>query len=273
MTALPNRFRAALCAGVALMAVAAAGLPPAVAEDAKVLATVDGETITSDDVKVIEEIMGESLKQVPEANRGPLLVNILIETLLVAGQAERDGVADSESFKRKLRWRRLQALRDAYVEKEIDSRIAEADVKQYYDSLIQQMPPQEEVHARHILVKTEDEARALIGKLDDGADFAELAKQNSTGPTAPNGGDLGYFAKGRMVPEFEQAAFAMKPGEVSKAPVKSQFGWHVIKIEDRRMAPPPPFDEVKARVRQRVQTDRFREAVKALRDQSKIEVK
>jgi peptidyl-prolyl cis-trans isomerase C len=127
-----------------------------------------------------------------------------------------------------------------------------SDIKARYDKEVAATPPEEEISARHILVETEEEAKALITELDAGKDFAELAKEKSTGPSAGQGGDLGFFTKGRMVPEFEAAAFEITPGEYGKEPVKTQFGWHVIKVEERRETAPPAFEEVADQVRQLV---------------------
>jgi peptidyl-prolyl cis-trans isomerase C len=113
--------------------------------------------------------------------------------------------------------------------------VSDADIKARYEQEIAAVPPEEEISARHILLETEEAAKAVIAELDAGKDFAELAKEKSTGPSAAQGGDLGFFTKGRMVPEFEAAAFdALTPGEYGKEPVKTQFGWHVIKVEERR---------------------------------------
>ena len=132
------------------------------------------------------------------------------------------------------------------------------------------MPAKNEVRARHILVKTEDEAKAIIKKLEGGAKFEDLAKENSTDGSAAQGGDLGYFGEGMMVPEFEKAAFALDVGAFTKEPVKSQFGYHIIKLEDKRQQQPPAFDQVKDQVRSIIIRDKYIEMVKKLRDAAKI---
>ena len=139
-----------------------------------------------------------------------------------------------------------------------------------YDETVASQPPVEEVHARHILVATEDEAKAVAEEIAAGADFAETAKARSTGPSGPRGGDLGWFAKGAMVPEFADAAFALKPGEVS-APVQTQFGWHVIKLEDRRVKPAPTFEEMREELTQQLQTKAAEAAVLAARESAEVE--
>ncbi|MGI9464977.1 MAG: peptidylprolyl isomerase, partial [Aestuariivirgaceae bacterium] len=163
------------------------------------------------------------------------------------------------------------ALRDAYVENNVTSKITDEQVRARYDDVIGKQPAETEIRARHILSKTEDEAKAIIAELDKGGDFAELAKAKSTGPSGPRGGDLGFFGKGQMVPQFEKAAFALEPGAHSPAPVQTQFGWHVIKIEESREKPKPAFDTVKDQVRNAIAGERIQAALQELRAKVKIE--
>ena len=150
--------------------------------------------------------------------------------------------------------------------------MTDADIKARYDAEVAKLPPVEEVRARHILVKTEDEAKAVIKELGEGKDFAEIAKAKSTDPNKSEGGDLGYFKKGMMVPEFETAVFAMNKGDVTKEPVKTQFGFHVIKVEDKRNAPAPDFEQVKDQVKQIVLRDKYMEVLKTTKAAAKIEI-
>ena len=150
--------------------------------------------------------------------------------------------------------------------------MTDADVKARYDKEVAALPKQEEVHARHILVKTEDEAKDVIKQLDAGKDFAELAKEKSTDPNKDDGGDLGYFSRGRMVKEFEDAAFALEKGTYSKTPIKTDFGYHVIKVEDKRDAPPPPFDQVKDQVRQLVMRDKYLALLNQAKASAKVDI-
>ncbi len=163
-------------------------------------------------------------------------------------------------------------LHNAYFKKHVVDTVTPDEVKARYDKEVAALPKQEEVHARHILVKTEDEAKDVIKELDAGKDFAELAKEKSTDPNKADGGDLGYFTKDRMVPEFEDAAFALEKGTYSKTPVKTQFGFHVIKVEDKRDAPPPPFEQVKEQVRQLVMRDKYLELLAKAKETSKVEI-
>jgi len=163
-------------------------------------------------------------------------------------------------------------LHNAIFKASVVDPVTEAEVKARYDKEIAASPPEEEVSARHILLKTEEEAKAVIVELDAGKDFAELAKEKSTGPSAAQGGELGYFTKGRMVPEFEAVAFTLKAGEYAKEPVKTQFGWHVIKLEDRRETAPPEFDAISDQVRQLVMRERYGDLIKAARAEVEIDV-
>ena len=244
---------------------------PAHADESKVLATVDGKKITEADVKDAIEAVGGSIAQIPEAQRQEVLTKVLIDTHLLANAARAAGLADTDEFKKRVEWMTMRALREVYINEKINSSLTDKDVKAKYDELTKDIKPEKEVRARHILVKTEDEAKAVISELDGGADFEELAKKKSTGPSGPRGGDLGFFGQGRMVPAFDKAVFALKPGEVSKAPVKTQFGWHVIKVEETRDKPLPPFDQVKDQVRTAMQGERLQKALEDLRSKAKIE--
>ena len=274
MTAFNLGLRAsrplALMAGAGLLALAM--VAPASAGDADVVATVNGKAIVEADVNMLNALMGDALKRVPEANRHQLLVNVLVEMRLLADAGEKAGKETSPEVQRRLEWLKAQTLRDAYVHEVIDPQVTDAVVKARYDEMINKVKAQTEIHARHILVKTEDEAMAIIAELEKGADFATLAKAKSTGPTGPRGGDLGFFGPGRMVPAFDKAAFELKVGEYTKVPVKTQFGWHVIKVEETRDIKPPSFDEVKVRLRQRMEQEKLREVVVALKAKAEIKL-
>lgn len=245
---------------------------PASAQDAsKVIATVNGVPITEGDLKLAEDEIGRDLGNLPDATKRRVLAEFLIENNLFSKAAEDAKLSEGPNFAERMKYWRNRALRDAYFDKEINSSVGEEAAKAYYDDQVKSLKPKEEVQARHILVDTEDAANELKKKIDGGADFATLAKENSKDPgTKDDGGMLGYFSQGQMVPAFEQAAFALKKGEVS-APVKSQFGWHLIKLEDRRQKPPPTFEEVKDRILASMIHQRAQAVAAKLRDQAKIE--
>lgn len=258
-------FLATAIAGTALITA------PAQADGNKVLATVDGKKITEADVKDAMEAVGAGIAQIPEAQRQEVLTKVLIDTHLLANAARAAGLADTDEFKKRVEWMTMRALREVYINEKINSALTDEAVKAKYDELTKGIKPEKEVRARHILLKTEDEAKAVITELNGGADFVELAKKKSTGPSGPRGGDLGFFGKGRMVPEFDKAVFELKPGEVSKAPVKTQFGWHVIKVEETRDKPLPAFEQVKDQVRTAMQGEQLQKALEDLRSKAKIE--
>lgn len=243
------------------------------AQEDKLIATVDGVEIRQSNIVQATDALGPNLAQIPEKERNDVLIKVLIDTHLLAKAAKAAGIADSDEFKKQMEWMRLRALREAYVEKNVNTGLTDAEMKARYDELSKTVKPEKELRARHILVKTEDEAKAIVKELDGGADFAELAKTKSTGPSGPTGGDLGFFGAGRMVPEFDKAVFAMKTGEHSKAPVKTQFGWHVIKLEESRDKALPTFDQVKEQLRGAMQSEKLQKAIDDLRAKAKIERK
>lgn len=265
--------RNTLIAAAALMALTGIALP-ALAQDAKnpVVAKIDGVEVTQSDLTIAMDNLDPQLGQLPEDQKKLAALSTVIDAKIIAEKARAEKFEETADFKTRLQFIIDRELHNAYFKKYIVDTITDADVKARYDSEIAKIPPVEEVRARHILVKTEDEAKAVIKELGEGKDFAELAKAKSTDPNKSDGGDLGYFKKGMMVPEFETAAFAMKPGELSKEPVKTQFGFHVIKVEDKRAAPPPPFDQVKDQVKQIVLRDKYMELLKASKEAVKVEI-
>ncbi len=260
-----------------LAALAASALPfggfgagQALAED-KTVATVNGIAITELDLKLADDEIGRDLGTLPEATKRRVLVEFLVENTLFAKAAEAEKLGEGPSFERRMRYWRNRALRDVYFDAKINSAISEAAAKTFYDDQIKALKPKEEVQARHILVESEELAKELKKKVEDGADFAALAKEHSKDPgTKDDGGMLGYFTAGQMVPQFEQAAFGLQKGQVSP-PVKSQFGWHIIKLEDRRLKPPPTFDEVKERILSSMIHQRAQAAAAELRSAAKVE--
>lgn len=262
--------------GVHALAAAAVALglvldPLAAAAEDKVMAKVNGRAVTDADLALAEAEIGGDLGNLPPATKRRVLVEYLIETNLFAAAAEQEKLSSGPEFDKRLAYWRQKALRDAYFEKSVKAGVGDAAAKAVYDSQIKGLPSEEEIQARHILVDSEDKAKDLAAKIDKGEDFAKLAKENTNdGGSREEGGLLGYFGKGQMVPQFEQAAFALKKGEVSK-PVKSQFGWHLIKVEDRRQKPPPSFDEVKDRIVGSMMQSKAQEVATALRAKAQIE--
>jgi peptidyl-prolyl cis-trans isomerase C len=266
-------YRNTLIAAAALVALSGMALP-ALAEDAKdpVIAKIDGVEVTQSDLKLAMDNLDPQLAQLPEDQKKLAALSTVIDAKVIAEKARAEKIEDTKEFKDRLEFIVDRELHNAYFKKHVVDTITDADIKARYDAEIAKLPPVEEVRARHILVKTEDEAKTVIKELGEGKDFAELAKAKSTDPNKSDGGDLGYFKKGMMVPEFEKAAFEMKKGDVSKTPIKTQFGFHVIKVEDKRNAPPPEFDQVKEQVKQIVLRDKYMEVLKATKSAAKIEI-
>jgi peptidyl-prolyl cis-trans isomerase C len=256
-------FALAACLTLALVA------GPVRAED-KVLAKVNGSEIRQSDLALAEEELGPSLAQMDPATKDENVLSFLIDMKIVSKAAEDKKVQDTDDFKKRLAFTRNRLLMDSLLASEGKAATNDDSMKKVYEEASKQIAGEEEVHARHILVETEDEAKAVKAELDKGGDFAELAKKKSKDPGASDGGDLGFFTKDQMVPEFSQAAFSLDPGKVSD-PVKSQFGWHIIKVEEKRKRKAPDFDQVKAQIETYVTRKAQAEYVGKLRDAAKIE--
>lgn len=245
--------------------------PARAADDANpVLAKVNGAEIRKSDVTLAEEELGPSLAQMDPATKDDNVLSFLIDMKLVAKAAEDKKVADSEEFKKRLAFTRNRLLMDSLLASEGKAATTPDAMKKVYEEASKQIGGEQEVHARHILVETEDEAKAVKAELAKGGDFAELAKKKSKDPGASDGGDLGFFTKEQMVPEFANVAFALEPGKISD-PVKSQFGWHIIKVEEKRNRKPPEFDQVKSQIETYVTRKAQADYVSKLREAAKIE--
>jgi peptidyl-prolyl cis-trans isomerase C len=239
------------------------------AED-KVLAKVNGAEIHQSDVAMAEEELGPSLQQMDPATKDENVLAFLIDMKIVAKAAEDKNVQDSDDFKKRMAFARNRLLMDSLLASEGKSATTDAAMKKVYDDASKQISGEEEVHARHILVPTEEEAKQVKAELDKGADFAKLAKEKSKDPGASDGGDLGFFTKDQMVPEFSKVAFSLDPGKISD-PVKTQFGWHIIKVEEKRNRKPPAFDQVKEQIENYVTRKAQADYVAKLRESAKIE--
>jgi peptidyl-prolyl cis-trans isomerase C len=254
----------ALCAGL-MVGASAAGAADAV------VAKVNGQDITEADLALAEADIGPALGNLAPSARRRVFVEYIIETRLFAEAAEADKLASGPEFDRRVAYWRQRALRDAYFEKSVKGAIGEGTVKGIYDDKVKMIPPEDEVSARHVLVETEEEAKEIADKIGKGGDIGALAKERSQDTQSKeDGGSLGYFARGQMVGPFGEAAFALKPGEVSK-PVKTQFGWHVIKVEDRRPKKPPQFEEVKDKILDSMVQSKAQDVAGLLREKAKIE--
>jgi peptidyl-prolyl cis-trans isomerase C len=247
-----------------------AGLP-ARADDANpVLAKVNGSEIRQSDVTLAEEELGPSLAQMDPSTKKDNVLSFLIDMKIVAKAAEDKKIENNEDFKKRLAFTRNRLLMDSLLASEGKAATTDDAMKKVYEDAAKQISGEQEVHARHILVETEDEAKAVEDELKKGADFAELAKKKSKDPGASDGGDLGFFTKDQMVPEFSAVAFSLEPGKISD-PVKSQFGWHVIKVEEKRNRKAPDFDQVKGQIETYVTRKAQADYVAKLREGAKVE--
>jgi peptidyl-prolyl cis-trans isomerase C len=261
----------ALTAAIGLSAIAPTGAP-AIAQESEntIIATVNGQKITERDVKLAEAEIGSDLGNLAADTRRRVLVEYVIETQLMADALDKEK-AKTPNLDRNLAYFKRRAKRETFFENKVKSAVSEAAAKTFFDDRVKGMKPEEEVKARHILVGTEEEARDIKEKLNRGGEFAELAKEHSKDPgTKANGGLLGFFSRGQMVPQFEEAAFTIEPNEVSE-PVQSRFGWHLILVEEKRKKPLPKFDEVKDRILNGMIHQKAQAVAKQLRDGAKIE--
>ncbi|MEO4000585.1 peptidylprolyl isomerase [Mesorhizobium sp. CAU 1732] len=256
--------------GAATAMLAIAGM--ASAQDDAVVATINGQPVTESDLTMAITDLDQQFAQLPEEQRRAAALSAIVEIRLLSALSEEKGLGDDENFKKRMELLRQRALHSAYIEDEIASTVTDEAVRARYDEEIAKAPAGEEVRARHIIVKTKEEADAIIAELDGGGDFEAIAKEKSTDGAAAQGGDLGYFAQGQMVPAFEQAAFAMEVGSYSKEPVETQFGWHVIKLEDKRSKQPPAFEQVSEQIRSLLLRETYFETVSKLREEADVEV-
>src|ERR1700739_1518149 len=258
-------------AAASVLAIALFASLPLRAEDANTdLAKVNGAEIRQSDVALAEEELGPSLAQMDPSTKKENVLAFLIDMKVVAKAAEDKKIEDRPEFKARLAFARNRLLMDSLLASEGKAATTDDAMKKVYDDASKQISGEQEVHARHILVETEDEAKAVKAELDKGADFAELAKKKSKDPGAPDGAALGFFTRDQMVPEFPAVAFALEPGKISD-PVKTQFGWHIIKVEEKRNRKPPEFDQVKGQIETYVTRKAQAEYVGKLREAAKIE--
>jgi len=264
------RARLASAATGCLAMVLLASLPVRAEEANPVLAKVNGAEIRQSDLALAEEELGPSLAQMDPSTKKENVLAFLIDMKIVAKAAEAKKIEDRDDFKARLAFTRNRLLMDNLLAVEGKAATTEDAMKKVYEEAAKQIEGEQEVHARHILVESEDDAKAIAADLKKGADFAELAKKKSKDPGASDGGDLGFFTKDQMVPEFSTVAFALEPGKISD-PVKSQFGWHIIKVEEKRSRKAPDFEQVKGQIETYVTRKAQADYVAKLRETAKVE--
>jgi peptidyl-prolyl cis-trans isomerase C len=238
-----------------------------------VVARVDGNAITQADLTQAELDFRDQLAQVPADQRRSELIQHLIDTKLSARAAEAEGLDKKPEVQQRLQTVRERTLQLEYVRTTVMAAVTDQALHERYDNVVKSFVPTEQYQAAHILVKTEDEAKAIIAELDKGGDFAAIAKAKSQDPgSAPNGGELGFFDPAQMVKPFGDAVKAMKVGTYTEKPVQTQFGWHVIKLEATRKEPAPSFEQVAPQLRQQMISELFTKAMQDLRSKAKIEI-
>lgn len=242
-----------LLLAASLAAFLTAGLATVHAQDNQVdddplVATVNGHEIRQSDVAIAYQRLPQQYQQIPINALFPQLVEQLVTNRLMETAGREMKLQDDEDVKAQIRDFEAAAISQAYLERKIAEQVTEEEIVRVYEETIGNAEGPEEVRASHILVETEAEGTDLIEELENGADFADLAREHSTGPTGPRGGDLGYFTREAMVEPFADAAFALDVGEVGPDPVQTQFGWHVILVVDKRRQPPAGFEESRARI-------------------------
>jgi peptidyl-prolyl cis-trans isomerase C len=263
-------LRRALAATSVLMLISVAATAQET-DSTKVVAKVNGQAITEADMRLAESELGSELGSLDAEVKRRALTEYLIDNMLFAEAAEAAKLSTTPAFEEQMRYLRRRVLREQYFDKTLRESVTEDEARQIYNLRVASMKPEDEFAARHILVDSEAKAKKLRKQIVDGADFAEVAKENSTDPGSKDkGGFLGYFGKGQLVPEFEEAVMKLQEGGVSE-PVKTTFGWHIIKLEDRRRKEPPTFDSVKATILNSLVVRKAQEKAAEFRQKAQVE--
>jgi peptidyl-prolyl cis-trans isomerase C len=273
MIAMPRRVLIAGFLAVLAATPAFAQQKTAAAGDDPIVARINGTVLHRSDLELALRGAPPEIQQQPFDKIYPQLLNSLVNAELLAQAGRKAKVDQNAQIKAQMAAADNEIVADAYVASLARTQVSEAKLRQAYDQYAKQAPQTEEVHARHILVKTEQEAKDLIAQLDKGADFATLAKEKTIDPPGKtDGGDLGYFTKGDMLPDISAAAFALKPGEYTKTPIHTQYGWHIVKVEDRRPGKAGTYEQVAPEIAQQMTQQIVAAKLQELRGQGKIEV-
>ena len=259
----------AVCCALLLTGLIAAA--PIQAQEQKIkVAEVNGEAIFLEEVMKIAEQLPSDIRQQPLPNYFDRIVDDVIDSRLAAAAGNDAGLTNNPEVLAQMSIAAQRVLAEAYITTELRKVVTEEEVQKAYQLFISDESAREEIKARHILVASEAEAKAIIAELNSGADFVSLAKEKSTGPSGPNGGDLGYFARGAMVPSFENAAFALSVGSHSSEPVQTQFGWHIIKLEDKKTAEAPPIETLRGQLQANLANQALSRIIETLRAPASI---
>lgn len=237
-----------------------------------IVATVNGQPVRLSELEIAQQSLPQQYRNMPLQAVFPALLERLIDSKLVVQEGKKNKTNEDPAFKRRMAFVEDQVLQDFWIQREIAKMVTAERIQERYQERLKSMPSEDEAHARHILVATEDEAKALIAELKKGAAFDKLAKEKSTDKASgAEGGDLGWFKKSDMVKEFADAAFNLKKGELSETPIKTQFGYHVILVEDRRTAPPPALEELAEQIREELAREAVTNRLDKMRSTAKVE--
>ena len=258
--------------GLSGPALAQQGATTPAAEDNPIVARVDGQEIRQSDVATAYSRLPDNYKQAPINVIFPQIVQQLVDGELLAVAGRADNLQDDPDVKRQMAEFEKVAIQQTYMNRLIQNGIEEEVVRENYDATIGKTEGPLEVRASHILVEDEKDATDIIKAIQGGKDFADLARDRSTGPSAPRGGDLGYFVRSAMVQPFADAAFALKPGDLGPDPVKTEFGWHIIKVVDKRRKPAPSFEESRGQIEQQLTRELITAHMAELRANAKVEL-
>lgn len=239
-------------------------------EMSKVIATIDGDDITLNLVMALISQLPQQYQGQPFERLYDPILDDIIDTRLAAAEAKRSGIADDPLIEELAQRAYDRVMAEAWLSIEIQNRITDEMIEARYKEIAADEDSRTEIRARHILVNTETEAEDIIRRLKEGESFEELAKTLSIGPSGPNGGDLGYFQRGDMVPSFADASFALEVGAISENPVQTNFGWHIIKAEDRRVIPIPPLAEIGVQIGQAMASELASKIADELYEKAKI---
>ena len=246
---------------------------PALSQERIAVATLDGEAIHLDEIIAVAETLPAEYQQQGIAALYPQLVDEVVNARLAAVAGRASGIDKDEDIAAAIKAAADRVIAESYITRRVNEQLTDEAIQTAYDAYVDDTASREQVTASHILVETEDEAKAVIAQLNDGADFAALAKEKSTGPSGPNGGELGSFGRGQMVPAFETAAFSMPAGSYSEMPLQTQFGWHVIKVDDKGIEDAPSLEDMRDQLVANLSRQSFSRIVEELRVGSSLEVR
>lgn len=269
---IPTGWKTRLFVAGAILSTALSLPPFAYSQDGKVVARVNGQEITVDDLAIAEQMYSQQLGQMPEDAKRSVLVDALIDLKIVAAAARAANMAEQDTYKRQLAFFEAQTLRSLFLEQRVAAAVPDAAVRAAYDEQAAKIPPVLERRLRHILLRSESEAVEVIEALKSGRPFAELAQERSADEMSKaNGGDLGFVAEGQVMPEIDFAAGQLQPGEFTQTPVATAFGFHVVLLDETRNRPAPAFETIAPQIRQSLEASEERRILSELRAGAQIE--